>query len=297
MSISKEGKIILVTGATGQQGGAVARHLLEDGWQIRVLTRKPEQPAAQALAASGAGLVAGELDDRASLDRALEGIYGVFSVQVFPMFEQGFEFEVRQGKTLADAALAAGVQHFVYSAVGGAERHSGIPHFESKGEIEKYLRELNLPATILRPVAFMENFNFFFAETIGQNFISLPLRPEKSLQFITVDDIGGFAALAFDNPAEFTGKALEIAGDELTGPQIAEILSRVLERPIRYEDRPRWQGAQFFEGEMNIMFDWYNKAGYQADIKTLRKLYPSLTNLESWLHKTGWGKFSPSIRN
>jgi uncharacterized protein YbjT (DUF2867 family) len=118
----------------------------------------------------------------------------------------------------------------------------------------------------------------------------LPLHPDKPLQFITVDDIGAFAALAFDNPAEFIDKTLEIAGDELTGPQIAALLSAELDRPVEYSAGPRWQGSLFYEGEMNIMFDWYNRAGYQADIKALREIHPELTDLRSWLQKTGWGK-------
>src|SRR5690242_20666201 len=123
--------IILVTGATGQQGGAVTRHLLAQGRRVRALTRAPDKPAARALAGQGAEVVQGDLYDRASLDRALRDVYGVFSVQNFWLPDVGYEGEVRQGKTLADAAKAAGVQHFVYTSVGGAERHTGLSHFES----------------------------------------------------------------------------------------------------------------------------------------------------------------------
>ena len=151
-------RAILVTGATGQQGGAVVRHLRTQGFAVRALTRDGQSPAARALAAEGVEVVQGDLDDRASLDRALAGAYGVYSVQNFAL--TGVEGEVRQGTTLADAAKATGIQHFVYSSVGSADRQTGIPHFESKFRIEEHIRAIDLPHTILRPVFFMENFGY-----------------------------------------------------------------------------------------------------------------------------------------
>ena len=152
-------KIIAVTGATGQQGGAVARKLLADGWQVRALTRDTDKPAAQELAALGAELVPGDMDNRAELDAAFDGAYGVFSVQNFWLPNVGFEGEIRQGKNVADAVKAAGIQHLVYSSVGSAHRGLGQKHFESKWIIEQYIHSLDIPSTILRPVAFFENFN------------------------------------------------------------------------------------------------------------------------------------------
>jgi len=203
---------ILVTGATGKQGGAVARHLLSGGWQVRALTRDPLKPDAEALAKLGAEVVTGDLDQRNSIDQALAGAYGVFSVQ---NWEAGAAREIQQGKTLADAARAAGVKHFVYSSVGGAERNTGIPHFDSKWEIEQHVRALGLPTTILRPVFFMDNFNSpNFRPAILQGTLTLALRPARTLQIIAVDDIGGFAAQAFEKPGEYIGRAFELAGDE-----------------------------------------------------------------------------------
>src|SRR5262245_4205833 len=151
-------KIIAVTGATGQQGGAVARKLLSDGWKIRALTRDPNKPAARALAEAGAELVPGDMDSRSELEAAFQGAYGAFSVQNFWLPEVGYDGEIRQGKNVADAAKAAGVQHLVYSSVGAAHRGMGQKHFESKWIIEQYIQSLELPYTILRPVAFFENF-------------------------------------------------------------------------------------------------------------------------------------------
>jgi len=139
----------LVVGATGKQGGAVARSLLNRGFRVRGLTRNPHKPEAQALAEQGAEVVQGDMDDRSDMDRVLEGTYGVFSVQNF--WETGYDREVQQGKMVADAARAAGVAHFVYSSVGSAHRKTGIPHFESKWEVEEHVREIGLPFTIFRP--------------------------------------------------------------------------------------------------------------------------------------------------
>lgn len=280
--MSNNDKIILVTGATGQQGGATARHLLAQGWQVRALVRDPNTAAAQALSAKGAELVKGDLDNRSSLDRALTGVYGVFSVQTF-MGPEGPVGEARQGKALANAAKAAGVQHFVYSSVGGADRKSGLPHFESKWQIEQHVRELGLPATILRPVFFMENLR---SPWMGprDGVLAVALRPTTSLQMIAVDDIGAFAALAFARPAEFMGKAIEIAGDAQTGPQVAETMARVTGQPVRFVELPLEQ-VRSFNTEMADMMAWFNDHGYNADIPALRKLLPGLLTLEQFLRR------------
>jgi len=225
-------KIISVTGATGQQGGAAARHLLAKGWNVRALTRDPSKPAAQALAAAGAEIVQADNDDRASLDRAMQGAYGAFSVQNFWLPGVGAGGEIRQGKNIADAAKAAGIEHFVYSSVGAAHRGMGQAHFASKWEIEQYIQSLGLPYTILRPVAFMDNYNWQRAAITNGTFTGWGLRPDKGLQLIAADDIGAFAELVFAHPQDYLGKTLEIAGDELTEPQIAATFTRVIGRPV-----------------------------------------------------------------
>jgi uncharacterized protein YbjT (DUF2867 family) len=143
-------KTVLVTGATGRQGGAVVRHMLAKRWKLRALTRKTSSHAAQALARQGVEVVQGDLEDPSSVAIATAGVYGVYSVQDF--WAVGARREVQQGKNVADTAKKAGVKHFVYSSVGGAERNTGIPHWESKWEIEKHIRSLGLPATVLGPV-------------------------------------------------------------------------------------------------------------------------------------------------
>src|SRR5215207_204888 len=198
-------KIIAVTGATGQQGGAVARKLLADGWQVRALTRDTDKPAAHELASLGAELAAGDMANRSELDAAFKGAYGVFSVQNFWLPNVGFEGEVRQGENVADASKAAGVQHLVYSSVGAAHRGMGQKHFESKWLIEQHIQSLDLPYTILRPTAFFDNFNWERAAILNGTFNALGLHPEKERQLIAVEDIGVFVALAFSNPEEYIG--------------------------------------------------------------------------------------------
>jgi uncharacterized protein YbjT (DUF2867 family) len=144
------GKPILVAGATGRQGGSVVGHLLERQLPVRALVLRPQSDRAKALAGQGVEIAQGDMDDLASLKKAMVGVHGVYSVQDF--FAAGAAREVQQGKNMADAALDAGVEHFVFSSVGGAERKSGIPHFETKWEIEKHIRKLGLPATVFRPV-------------------------------------------------------------------------------------------------------------------------------------------------
>src|SRR5918998_4594086 len=185
--------LIVVTGATGKQGGAVARSLLDRGFRIRALTRNPQKPAAQALAQQGAEIVQGDMDDRSAMDRVLEDAYGVFSVQNFG--EIGPEGEVTQGKILADAAKVAGIQHFVYSSVGSSYRETGIPHFESKWQIEKHVRNVGLPYTILRPVFFMHNWEMMREQILASGTLAQPLDPDKPLQQVAAEDLGAFAAL------------------------------------------------------------------------------------------------------
>lgn len=283
-------KIIAVTGATGQQGGAVARKLLADGWQVRALTRDVNKPVAQELQALGAELVAGDLDNRAELDAAFKEVYGVFSVQNFWLPNVGFDGEIKQGKLVADAAKAAGVQHLLYSSVGSAHRGMGQKHFDSKWIIEQYIHTLDVPYTILRPVAFMDNFNWSRPYILNGTFSGNGTRPDKATQYIAVEDIGVFAALAFANRANYLDKTIELAGDELTEPQLAEAFSQVIGRPVTLTPPTNdWASPE----ETAAMFSFFNGKGYDADIAALRKLHPGLLNFEQYLRKNGWENQQP----
>lgn len=285
-------KIIAVTGATGQQGGAVARKLLKEGWKVRALTRDSGKPSAQVLAEAGAELVAGDMDSRSELEAAFEGAYGVFSVQNFWLPNVGFEGEIRQGKNVADAAKAAGIQHLVYSSVGAAHRGMGQKHFESKRIIEQYIQSLNLPYTILRPAAFMENYNWFRAYILNGTFSGNGLRPDKKHQIIAVQDIGVFTALAFANPDMYLGRTLELAGDELTEPALAETFSRVIGRPVTLA-APTGNWGNASEEEMQAAFNFFNGEAYSGDIDALRELHPGLLRFEDYLRRNGWENAEP----
>ena len=285
-------KIIAVTGATGQQGGAVARKLLAEGWQVRALTRDVNKPSAQELKTLGAELVAGDMDNRTELDAAFKDAYGVFSVQNFWLPNVGFDGEIKQGKNVADAATAAGVQHLVYSSVGSAHRGMGQKHFESKWLIEQYIQSLNIPYTILRPVAFMDNNNWRRAYVLSGTYTGMGLRPEKGVQIIAVEDIAVFVALAFADTKTFLGKTFELAGDELTEAQTAETFAKVIGRPVTLAaSTGGWGNAS--EEEMKAAYNFFNGEGYDADIAALRKLHPGLLNLEKYLRKNGWENQQP----
>jgi uncharacterized protein YbjT (DUF2867 family) len=284
-------KTVLVTGATGRQGGAVIRHLLPKGWKLRALTRSKNGGAAQELAHRGVEVVEGDLEDPRSLERATSGVYGVYSVQDF--WAVGVKREVAQGRNLADAAKKSGVQHFVYSSAGGAERNSGVDHFESKWEVEKHIRQLGLPATVLRPAGFMENYYIDQVEIgILKGKLMDPIRADKPYQTIAADDIGAFAALAFERPDEFMGQALEIAGSELTNPEAAQVFTRVLGKPVKFRKLPMPMVRLLLGREFYQMFRWFNEAGFKADIADLRRRYPEvrLQTLEEWLRCEGWHK-------
>jgi uncharacterized protein YbjT (DUF2867 family) len=281
-------KVILVTGATGKQGGSVARHLLSDGWKVRALTRNPDKPEAKALARRGAHLVKGDLSDHKSVLHAVKGAYGVFSVQ--NTWEHGVEKEIQQGTLLADVARDTGVKHFVYTSVGSANRNTGIPHFDSKWRIEEHLRTIKLATTILRPVFFMEN--FYMPQTqkeIYDGTLALGLRPDKPLQIVAVDDIGVFVARAFDRPGDFVARELDLAGDELTGPRMASLFSKAIGRSVAYVQTPIEMIRKFSE-DYALMMEWFNKEGYEADIHSLRQEHPGLETLETWLVRAGWKK-------
>jgi len=263
----------------------VARNLLEWGFTVRALTRDADKAATRELADLGAGVVSGDLEDRASIERVLVGVYGVFSVQQF--IETGVEGEVRQGVLLADAAKAAGVEHLVYSSVGSAHRDTGIPHFESKWEVEEHVRASGVPYTVLRPVFFMQNWEFM-REAILDGMLPQPLDPNKPFQMIDAEDIGVFAAMAFEDPETWIGREADIGGDELTMPEIAGTFSRVIGRNVDYFQVP-WEGFEEQMGEeYALMYRWFNDQGYEADIAALRDEYPGLASFEQYLRGHGW---------
>ncbi|MBK7446881.1 MAG: NmrA/HSCARG family protein [Ignavibacteria bacterium] len=280
--MEKKDKTILVTGSTGQQGGAVARHLLKDGWKVRAFVRDEKKESAIELEKSGAELFKGDMNDSESLDKAMEGIYGVFSIQNF--WEHGYDGELNHGKAVADAAKKANVQHFLQSSVGGAERNTKLPHFDVKFEIEKYLKSLNLPVTVIRPVFFMENFKTWFkpVEADGKLTLNMAMKADTKLQMIAVDEIGAISAKIFDNPDKFIGKEIELAGDELTMPEVAALYETNTGKKTEFVELPV-SVIRTNSEEMADMFQWFIDKGYEADLKTQKDLFGKTISFKEWL--------------
>ena len=285
---------VLVIGATGQQGGATARQLLERGRPVHALVRDPDSPAAKALRVAGAILVVGDLDDPDSLRTAMEAVHGVFLVLTMmvghKISPEGVVAEERRGKVVADLAKESGIEHLVYSSLNGAGARSAIPYYESKARIEEHIHAVGVRATILRPVSFMDNFATYNRPVLddGELVLSLAVRPELPMQLISVRDIGAFAAIAFDRPDEFLGRTVEIAGDVLTPPEIAEVFGRVCGLPARFRQTPIEQ-IRAFDPQLAQMFTFFNEhLSELSDLQALRAYHPGLTRLETWLHATGW---------
>jgi uncharacterized protein YbjT (DUF2867 family) len=281
MTASLVGKTILVTGATGQQGGATARHLLAHGVTVRALVRDPSSPAARRLAGIGAELVLGDMDDGNSLRAAMRGAYGAFSVQPARIPPTFAENELGRGLNVADAAHAVGLQHLVYSSVAGANRSTGIPHWEIKGQIEERIRSLGVPFTILRPTLFMDVYADATYGITGELSLVRSIPPNAIVQHVAIDDIAAFTALALGNPARYLGKALELAGDELTVDQVLAAIRRATD----HRDVQRWTGRG--SGQRESSEGQVRYGGWHADIPSLRVLHPGLLTLEDWLAKGG----------
>ena len=264
MAIDK-GNLILITGATGQQGGAVARELLAKGAKVRVMTRHPESPKALELKKLGAEVVQGDLDDAASVERALKGVWGAFAVQ--NTWEAGVEGEERQGKRFAELAKKAGVQHFVYASVQAADKKTGIPHFDNKSRVEDTVRSLKFPSyVIVRPVFFMENLSSpWFLPGIQEGTLAIGLPADTKLQMIAVKDIGKYGAQAFLRHAELNGREIDIAGDEMTMPEVAKVLSQAMGREVRFVQLPI-EEVRKFSDDFATMLEWFDRVGYSADV-------------------------------
>ena len=278
---------ILVTGATGNQGGAIARHLLQRGkFKVRAMVRDPQKPAAQALKQAGAELVQGDFNDQASLDQAVQGAYGVFSMQDF---REGAAVEVLHGKAIADAAAAAGIQHFVYSSVGSAQRQTGVPHFDSKFQVEDHIRATALPYTIMRPVFFFYNYGMM-RSTVESGMLPQPLSPDTKLQQLSEEDYGKMVAEVFERPADFLSRELEVASVEMTMTEIAAAFSHVLGKPVHYQQIPFAAFEQQAGREVATMYHWFEDVGYIANFAELRRDFPAPTSFESYLRDHDWAK-------
>jgi uncharacterized protein YbjT (DUF2867 family) len=260
-------RTILITGATGHQGGATIRELAGQGFSLRAMTRKPSSEAARALAAAGVEVVRGDLIDAASVSAAVAGAWAVYAVQ--NTWEAGVEQEEVQGKRMAELARRAGVEHFVYASVGSANRHTGIPHFDNKSRVEDTVRSLGFPSTvILRPVFFMEN--LLSPWFLNGDTLNAALRPDTRLQMIAVEDIGRYGARAFTQAADLNGREIDLAGDTVTMAEAAAVLSQAFGRTIRFQQIPIEDVRKNSE-DLAVMLEWFERVGYNADIPGLER--------------------------
>jgi uncharacterized protein YbjT (DUF2867 family) len=279
---------VLVTGATGQQGGAVTDALLSRGHRVKALTRKPDSDAARQLASAGAEIVVGDLGDAASIVEAASGVDTMYLMG--NSYDAGVEEETRQGIIAADAAKAAGVGHLIYSSVADADKKTGIPHFESKYLVEKHVARLGIPYTISAPVAFMENFVAPWSIgglSQGTHVFAMP--PKRVLQLVALADIGAFVATLAERREQVFGKRFDFAGDELSGEAQAKILSQAIGRPISYQEIPIAVARQQSE-DVALMFEWFDKVGYDADIAALRRDFPDVRwhSFADWAGEFDW---------
>jgi len=284
-----DGPRVLVTGATGNQGGAVVDHLRDAGtdFDVRGLTRDADGERARELAGRGVTMVEGDLDEPESFRSHVADADRVFTVTNF--WTQGYENQVQQGKNLAAVASEEGVEQFVFSGVGGHERDAGVPHFDSAWEIDQHARELDLPLTVLQPVFFFQNFEAFAEDIVEDGTLALPLEEGVSLQMIDVDDLGHAAAVALADPETFVGERYELAGDERTLSEAAEAFSTVTDVDVDAYHVPIEDAYDEFGEEFTVMCEWFNEEGYDADIDALEETFGfEFTDLEGYLRGHGW---------
>ena len=294
MDASEGRKKILVFGATGAQGGSIARALLKRGqFDVRAFTRNPESPGARQLRDAGAEVVKGDLDDRASIRAALEGVYGVFGVT---NFWEHFDREERQGKNLVNAVAGSKVEHFILSslppianATGGALKS---PHFDIKAEHEEYAKSLGIPSTFVHVAFYFENFLAFFPpRPTGNGAFQLGFpQGDTPLAAISVEDVGDIVAPLFEQPDLYIGKTLALAGDELPAAEYAAAMTRTVGADISYAHVPREVYARLgFPGAEDLadMFEFYRLhiPRRTSDIEACRAIAPELQNFETWLSK------------
>jgi uncharacterized protein YbjT (DUF2867 family) len=277
------GRVVAVTGATGRQGGAVARHLLSAGWRVRAITRRPDGPAAGALAAAGADVVRADMMNTSDLVQAFRDAYGVYSVQNF--MPGGTEAEITQGRNVADAAKATGVQHVVYGSAGPRASDTGIASWNSKHTVQAHLRALGLPLTVLRPMAFMELMTDkdFFPPVSTWSLMPKLMGQDRPLGWICTDDLGAIAARAFAEPDRFVGTELDLTADVQSIAQCRRIWHDVYGRPPRGFPMPVWMFRRFVGSDLLTMWRWLGTAQVQFDPAPTRQLLPTALTVREWL--------------
>lgn len=273
----------LITGGTGNQGGAVINCLAKSGKKLRALCRDPESPNAISLKEKGVEVVKGDLNESSSYQEYLLGQDGVFSVQAF---NKNVQQEVKQGIQLADAAKKAGVAHLVYASVSGADQNTGIPHFESKYEIETHIKKIGLPYTIMRPASFCENLlNPRVKGSILKGKLIMPLEKDTIQQYISMHDIGIIASKILQSPQHFIGKTLTLATDQMSMLELTELFEQQLDRSMKYQKLPGLITRLSMGRDLTKMFKWMDQNGFifADDISAIKATFPGLIDMKTWI--------------
>jgi uncharacterized protein YbjT (DUF2867 family) len=276
-------RLVAVTGATGRQGGAVARHLLSAGWRVRALTRRPDRAAARTLAALGADVVRADMMNTDELVHAFRDAYGVYSVQNF--MPDGTDAEITQGRNVADAARATGVQHVVYGSAGTGATDTAIGSWDSKLTVQAHIRSLGLPLTVLRPMAFMELMTDkgFYPPVSTWSLMPRLMGEQRPVGWICLDDLGAIAALAFAEPDRFVGAEISLAADVQSIGQCRRIWTDVTGKPPRRLPMPVWMFRRLVGGDLITMWTWLQTAQFAIDPTATRELLPSARTVREWL--------------
>jgi uncharacterized protein YbjT (DUF2867 family) len=281
----------VIAAATGRQGRAVTEALLQHGWPVRALVRNPDSSTATELAAAGAEIAVCDFEDVDTVATALNGARGLFlyhpifiSLEVTPGL--GPNSELTHGRAVIDAALSAGIEHLVYSSALGVDRDPG-PLFAPKQQLEQELLASDIPSTMIRPVGFMENYAGPDRGLQPDGTIVTAAPPHVIEQLVAVRDIGAFAQLAFDEPGRYAGTAFELAGDELTTPQIAAAISAALDQPVRYKQIAIDEIRRVDPDHANALQRLYSQPPTPVDISTLREQHPGLLDFHAWLSTGG----------
>lgn len=286
-------RTIAITGVTGSQGGAAARQLLASGWAVRGLTRNTDGKGAQRARAAGVELIQGDMSDPAALDRLVAGAHGVYSVTDF--FQNGLTREVEQGRLVVQAAQRAGVQHFVFPSIALADKRTGVPYFEAKAAIEGEVAAAGVPATILRPVMFMEDLvDTKYAPPMWWGSMRRTVGADKKLCWIAVEDVGAIAARVFAKPQTYVGQAYTIAGDCRSLAEAAEIFKRVTgKRPLAIP-APLWLIRRIVNADIVPMWQWMGRNPVTVDLAPARAILPEIMDMETWLRGRTASPRSPS---
>jgi uncharacterized protein YbjT (DUF2867 family) len=277
-------KTIFVTGATGHQGGAVARNLIRQGFHVKALTRNVSSAGAEKLRSQNIEIIQGDLNDPKTYKEHLKGIDGIFCALTF---ENGIEKEISQGIGLADLAKEYHIDQFIYSSGVGTDLHTGIPHWESKFKIENHIKGLNMPYTIIRPSSFYENFLIPQVKSrLLKGKLVTPANKDKVQQFISTEDVGKIAVSVFINPGKYLRKTISIAATQMSMENVAEIFSASWNKKVTYQKLPGLITRLAMGKNLYKMFRWVNNhdAIFIKDLDASEKEFPGLLDLEQWIN-------------